>query len=191
MTKNEFLFELRKKLKRMPQAETENAISYYEEYFADAGVENEQKVISELGSPASVASKIIGEYAIDDAEKSKRKGIGPLWIVIFAICASPIAFPIAFAVAIVAISLIFSLFVVFLSFGISGAAVVISGIASVVAGVVAMFGNFPTGLFYIGYGLISISLSTIIIILIASLAKNIFLGLQKLLAKFLIRRGSN
>jgi len=41
MNRNEFINELRIRLKRLPSAEIESAVSYYEEYFNDAGTQNE------------------------------------------------------------------------------------------------------------------------------------------------------
>ena len=45
MTRNEFMFQLRTKLKRLPQSDAEDAVAYYQGYFDDAGPENEQEVI--------------------------------------------------------------------------------------------------------------------------------------------------
>ena len=45
MTRNEFIAELRGRLAVLPPEERENALQYYEEYFDDAGPENEQAVI--------------------------------------------------------------------------------------------------------------------------------------------------
>jgi uncharacterized membrane protein len=61
--------ELRKRLKRLPPDEIESAINYYQEYFDDAGAQNESQTVATLGKPSVVASKIIGEYAINDAAK--------------------------------------------------------------------------------------------------------------------------
>ena len=70
MTRNEFIAELRGRLAVLPPEERENALQYYEEYFDDAGPENEQAVIQELGSPENVANRIlsgegniVGSYA--------------------------------------------------------------------------------------------------------------------------------
>lgn len=49
MTRNEFMFQLRTKLKRLPQSDAEDAIAYYQGYFDDAGPENEQEVIEGAG----------------------------------------------------------------------------------------------------------------------------------------------
>jgi uncharacterized membrane protein len=39
-------------------------MDYYNEYFDDAGPENEQKVIEELGSPAQIAARIKADSAV-------------------------------------------------------------------------------------------------------------------------------
>ena len=58
MNKEIFLRELRRFLADIPEEEREQALTYYEDYFEDAGPENEQKVIQELGSPIDVAKQI-------------------------------------------------------------------------------------------------------------------------------------
>ena len=72
------MFQLRTKLKRLPQSDAEDAIAYYQGYFDDAGPENEQEVIEELGSPSEVAGKIIREFAFKQLENQpdskKRNG---------------------------------------------------------------------------------------------------------------------
>jgi len=51
MNKQEYMNQLKDRLKHLPKEDFERAIEYYEEYFADAGPENEQKAIEDLGSP--------------------------------------------------------------------------------------------------------------------------------------------
>lgn len=58
MNKAEFMAELERLLQNIPESERVEALNYYEEYFSDAGVENEQKVIAELESPIKVADNI-------------------------------------------------------------------------------------------------------------------------------------
>lgn len=65
MRKYEYLYRLEKALKSMPDAEREAAMRYYEEYFEDAGAENEQAVINELGNPEQLARAIL-----DNEEKA-------------------------------------------------------------------------------------------------------------------------
>ncbi len=75
MTAYEYLNALRQALEVLPDDERVNAIRYYEEYFLDAGPENEVRVISELGSPEQVAQNILNEYT-DLARIAPRPGPG-------------------------------------------------------------------------------------------------------------------
>lgn len=58
MTKYEFLGDLSRLLADLPEEERKQALHYYEDYFADAGEDNEQNVLKELGSPEAIADQI-------------------------------------------------------------------------------------------------------------------------------------
>ncbi|HCC35067.1 MAG TPA: hypothetical protein DEQ02_05315 [Ruminococcaceae bacterium] len=62
MNKNQFMAELGGKLSSLPAEERDAALRYYEEYFIDAGPENEQSAIDQLGSPKEVADAILAEF---------------------------------------------------------------------------------------------------------------------------------
>ena len=58
MNREQFIAQLVRLLQDLPPAERQEAIRYYQEYFDDAGEENEDAVIQELGSPGKVAASI-------------------------------------------------------------------------------------------------------------------------------------
>ena len=58
MNRIEFMTELASLLQDVPVEERKEAMQYYNDYFDDAGEENEQQVIEELGEPATVAANI-------------------------------------------------------------------------------------------------------------------------------------
>lgn len=58
MNRTEFMDQLEILLQNISVAEKEEALQYYNDYFDDAGVENEQSVIEALGNPARVAENI-------------------------------------------------------------------------------------------------------------------------------------
>ena len=60
MNRIEFMTELASLLQDVPVEERKEAMQYYNDYFDDAGEENEQQVIEELGEPATVAANKIG-----------------------------------------------------------------------------------------------------------------------------------
>lgn len=68
MNRVEFMRRLEDLLRDVPNSEREEAITYYNDYFNDAGVENEQEIIDALGSPERVADTIkagLGGKVID------------------------------------------------------------------------------------------------------------------------------
>lgn len=58
MNRNDFMRQLEALLQNISPAEREEALQYYNDYFDDAGAENEQEVIEALGNPARVAENI-------------------------------------------------------------------------------------------------------------------------------------
>ena len=58
MNRTEYMRQLESLLQNIPDTEREEALQYYNEYFNDAGPENEQNVIEALGNPAKVAENI-------------------------------------------------------------------------------------------------------------------------------------
>lgn len=70
MNKYDFLSRLRNALSSLPQEERDAAMNYYEEFFSDAGEDNEQAVIASLGTPEELAKSIIDENNRDNPASS-------------------------------------------------------------------------------------------------------------------------
>lgn len=62
MNRQEFMRELEHLLRGIPENERIDALAYYNDYFDEAGAENEYQVIQELGSPQQVAQTILADY---------------------------------------------------------------------------------------------------------------------------------
>ncbi len=56
MNRSEFMSQLERLLMDIPESDRQDAIAYYNDYFDEAGKENEARVIQELGSPGRVAA---------------------------------------------------------------------------------------------------------------------------------------
>lgn len=87
MDKMEYLTKLLYALQGLPQEEQDNALQYYVDYFADAGAENEQKVIQELGTPEQVAQEILKDIheitPIQTLQKKRSaKGVSPKVLIV-------------------------------------------------------------------------------------------------------------
>ncbi|MDE6641982.1 MAG: DUF1700 domain-containing protein [Acetatifactor sp.] len=70
MNRTEFMNQLEILLQNISFAEKEEALQYYNDYFDDAGAENEQSVIEALGNPARVAENIRRELLENQGPKS-------------------------------------------------------------------------------------------------------------------------
>lgn len=122
MTKQEFLQRLNRLLADVTPEEREEALRYYEEYFDDAGPENEQQVISDLGAPEKVAEQILADYreltAIPHQEaggasgKPRRRwrGVPPWLLIVLVLLAIPVGIPLL-AMLIGAIGTVFGILV--------------------------------------------------------------------------------
>ena len=104
MNRSEYMAALRRALSVLPEEERANALRYYEEYFDDAGPENERKVIADLGAPEAVAAQILADYreltavphpAGGAAEKGRRRwrGVSPGLLIVLVLLAIPVGLP--------------------------------------------------------------------------------------------------
>lgn len=74
MNRADFMSQLESLLQSITSTEREAAIQYYNDYFDDAGSENEQAVIEALGNPARVAENIKRDlFESVCAERAARK----------------------------------------------------------------------------------------------------------------------
>lgn len=156
MSRKEYMDELTKKLVRMPEQERMEAISYYEEYFDEAGEENEEDVIKSLGTPTQVARQILADFAVKESAakpQSPKKGIWAIVLIVLAILASPIAFPLA----LVAIILVFVAVLLVGIFIFTGVIIVfamgVGGFTSLIASAAIFAASPATGIFCLGIGI--------------------------------------
>lgn len=76
MNRIDFMNELRALLLDILPEEREEAMQYYNDYFDDAGVENEASIIKELGSPQKVADTIKAGLGTTDESSSEYRETG-------------------------------------------------------------------------------------------------------------------
>lgn len=112
MNRQEYLNELRQCLNGAASKEGEDAIRYCEEYFDEAGPENEQQAMEELGKPSKFAAQIKAEAAIRSNEQTdnrrEKKPFHNIWMIFLGILALPLAVPLLLT----AIALMFVFFAV-------------------------------------------------------------------------------
>ena len=162
MNRPEFLRQLESMLYSIPANERADALAYYKDYFDEAGIENEQNVIQELGSPQKVAQSIIEDLrnqgyeqsyegstrqysqntyhaqSVHHAEKKKIKTWQIVLLIILAVIGSPIWIGIAAGLFGLLIGLLGGVFGLLVGLAGSAFGLVIGGIAVVIAGVLCV-----------------------------------------------------
>lgn len=161
MNRLQFMTELRGRLSQLPPEELNSALLYYAEYFDDAGPENEQKVIQELGTPEQVAAQIIEDYAAkcvrippEPVPKQKRSTGSIVLLCILAVFAAPIVLPLAIALAAVAVSVIVAAFAVLVSLFVASGALILSGLFTAGVSFAVLLESPPTTVMFFGIGLL-------------------------------------
>ncbi len=187
MNKAKFLSDLNALLYDLAIEERTEAMSFYTEYFEEAGEENEADVIRELGSPNEVSFKIHEELAGKELEvysdtanqdgktedstyyqaeakkaKSETKGWMVAFWVLLGIITAPITIPLAIAAVAVMIGLgVAALAVVFalcVTFGAVTIALLVVAVFCLIFGFMNLIASPMAALILIGSGLISAGL---------------------------------
>ncbi|PWM54599.1 MAG: hypothetical protein DBX92_13200 [Dielma fastidiosa] len=186
MTKKEYIYHLKNRLRNLPIDEVESAVDYVSELFDEAGEENAEEVARDLGSPAKFAAQIRAEYAINQhclpedttavyREKPKsNNGWKTLALILLGIAALPVGLPLVlvlavliFVAVVVGVCLLFALGCVLLAGFIAVCSLVYAGFKMLTV-------SLASGLMSIGLGLIGISG----VVLIATAAIYLFIKLK-------------
>lgn len=183
MTKEQFLFQLEQQLLDLPEDERAEAVDYYRDYFDDAGEENEESVIAELGSPKKVAASIteglrgsredggtVGQppqtrgraQSYSEANRGrKRTDSRSKWILIIlvAIFTSPLwlgAAGVIFGLLVGFLALVFGLTVAVAALMLAG---FVAGVICVIAGILRLCtARFVSGLMTFGVGMLLLAM---------------------------------
>jgi len=188
MSRDEYLRILARELSRLPKEEFDRAMEYYTEYFEEAGPENAEVVMADLGSPVEVAREIIRETALkrmDEPIKSMKKGFSSIWIVILAIFAAPIALPVAILLLAVLVMLLAAGVIVLAGMVIAGLGSVALGIVSIGAGISMLAQSVPSGIAVIGMGLLAAGTGILVAMAMAFIVKWIFRGVRAIFRRIL------
>lgn len=157
MNKNEYMKVLSHSLRRLPKEDFDQAMEYFEEYFAEAGPENEQQAIEDLGAPGDAAKELIMNLAAKNAAeppKTVKRGFRAVWIGLLSICAAPIALPVAFALVVLIGSLIFAVLFLLAGIWISALAVIATAVIGFAGGIALLFQNVSNGIATLGFSLL-------------------------------------
>lgn len=160
----------------VPEEDYNDIMQYYTEYFTEAGAQNEQAVIEELGSPEELAAKIISGVdgkQTGDADPAPKKKLAIGWVITIAILGSPIWL----SLLCVAISVIAVIFALIITVGAVAVAGIFSMLFLVIGGIIELFSSPASGVLVIGTGFVMAALGTgalMLFVLIVNSTRKLF-----------------
>ncbi|MBP2624166.1 DUF1700 domain-containing protein [Streptococcus oricebi] len=190
MTRTEYLAQLNKYLKRLPEKDYQEAMDYFNEYFEEAGPEGEAAVMADLGSPKEAAHELLTNLLnrrIEEEGQEAKKNSDTLKIVLLTIFAAPIAAPLAL-VAIVLLFVFFLLLCLLLAtLAVGSLAFLVTGIGTIWSSLTTALGiSLSTFLMVLGVGIFFLGLAGLMFLAIkpaANFIKFLFLSLSLKLTK--------
>lgn len=202
MNRIEFMEKLAGLLQDIPEEDRIDALKYYNDYFDDAGSENEKNVIEELESPEKVAAKIKADREDQEGgnpvqkdenvyqdnetytynEEKENKPWTNKWLKLFLIAAiilvgCPIIIPVAIGLVAAAAGILIAVFAVFAAIVIGFAAVLLLGVFLALAGIGSLFTSMGVGLAVFGAGMIIIAIGAVGTVVGIRLCTIVFPGL--------------
>lgn len=168
MTKQAYLDQLRKYLKKLPAADYADAMEYFTEYFEEADEQQAQQLMRELGTPKEAARELIRnllDKKITEQTAHLKKKSHMFWVACLAICAAPIGVPLLIALLLVlcalcicAAAIVLSIFCCALAFFLAGGKLIVRGLLAIpysLSGCCLIAGS---GLLTVGIGILAVVL---------------------------------
>ena len=171
MSREEYLNQLHKYLRKLPRQDYEDAMEYFTEYFQ----ETDEELMKELGTPKEAARELMANllnkkiedhqnYETDGQTRAEQKGSGKhvVWIALLVLFAAPVGAPLLAAFAAVVLALVVCVFVILLCVVLClmliGGKILIRGILAVpfsMSGFAMLTGS---GLLAVGAGILGVLL---------------------------------
>ena len=188
MTRTEYLAQLEKYLKKLPAKDYQEAMDYFTEYFDEVGPEGEAAAIAELGSPKEAAHEIIinllDKKIEEDSQEagSVKNSKQIVQIAILSILAAPLAIPLL----ILALTLVFTFFLLISVFAFAMFAIGASLIWDSLT--LGMATSIPAFALSLGMSLLALGMAGLFYLSIGPILRFIKLSFVKL-AQALARKG--
>jgi len=191
MNKKKFLDVLNRKLRHLPKEDRADAIAYYEEYFAEMNLSEDEDVTLKVGQPAEIAREIVGNCTEKHLDEQKEKGgiknsATVIWLILLGICASPIAIPIAAALIVLLFACVIVVASIILAFGCMGAGILALGIFSIPC--IFWATGFAQKMVCFGMGIIAIGFGILFLIGVMKVAKYMVGGIAILFRRIFSRK---
>ena len=195
MNRSDFMNQLERLLLNISPTEREAALQYYNDYFDDAGPENEKEVIEALGNPARVAENIKRDLQENSETRAKasdralveygkamniqsqlqperpveKKTEMPTWAIVLLavllVLASPAILGVSTGVFGVIIGILASWFAIIFGFGVAALALFVATFILVIVGIMCIPADALVGMGLIGCGLLCCGIGILFLML--------------------------
>ena len=199
MSREEYLNQLHKYLRKLPRQDYEDAMEYFTEYFQETDEEGAAELMKELGTPKEAARELMANlldkkieehqnYETDGYTRAEKKGSGKhvIWIALLVLFAAPVGAPILVALAAVVLSLVVCMLAILLCVVLLAACLVIVGGKIIARGILAVPISMSGFAMLTGSGLLAMGVGILGVLLCIYLCK----WSSMLIAK-LVRRITN
>ena len=150
MSREEYLNQLHKYLRKLPRQDYEDAMEYFTEYFQETDEEGAAELMKELGTPKEAARELMANllnkkledhqnYETNGQTIAEQKGSGKhmVWIALLVLFAAPVGAPLLAALAAVVLALVVCVFAILLCVVLFAACLVLIGGKILVRGILA------------------------------------------------------
>ena len=195
MNRSDFMNQLERLLQNISPTEREAALQYYNDYFDDAGPENEKEVIEALGNPARVAENIKRDLQENSETRAKasdralveygkainiqsqpqperpveKKAEMPTWAIVLLavllVLASPAILGVGTGVFGIIVGVLASWFAIIFGFGVAALALFVATFILVIVGIMCIPADALVGMGLIGCGLLCCGIGILFLML--------------------------
>ena len=181
MSKEEYLNQLRKYLKKLPQADYEDAMEYFTEYFEETDEAGAQALMAELGSPKNAARDLISQLLDkkineknlypEQKKQEEKSGSHIFRIACLAILVAPVGAPLLIALAAVLFCVLLCIAIALLCVFILAVSLFLIGGKLFLRGILAVPVSISGFAVVSGCGLLTIGIGLLIVVLGVYLCK--------------------
>ena len=201
MSKEEYLNQLHKYLRKLPRQDYEDAMEYFTEYFQETDEEGAAELMKELGTPKEAARELMANlldkkieehqnYETDGYTRAEKKGSGKhvIWIALLVLFAAPVGAPLLVALAAVVLSLVVCMLAILLCVVLLAACLVIIGGKIIARGILAVPISMSGFAMLTGSGLLAMGAGILGVLLCIYLCKWSSMLIAKLVRKITNRK---
>lgn len=201
MSKEEYLNQLHKYLRKLPRQDYEDAMEYFTEYFQETDEEGAAELMKELGTPKEAARELMANlldkkieehqnYETDGYTRAEKKGSGKhvIWIALLVLFAAPVGAPLLVALAAVVLSLVVCMLAILLCVVLFAACLIIIGGKIIVRGILAVPISMSGFAMLTGSGLLAMGAGILGVLLCIYLCKWSSMLIAKLVCKITNRK---